>query len=632
MNHKQTDEFMHRRIIIHLALISTLAAVVISCAKISSPSGGLRDKLPPVVVKSNPVNGVRNFKGKKIEIVFNEYVVLDNITEKFMLSPPVKKQPRVQIRGKSVVVEFDEKLKDSTTYTLYFQDAIKDLSEGNILKNYQFRLATGPYIDTLSVTGNVFNAQNLEVPEKTIAIMYRELADSAVIKHLPDYITRVDATGYFRIDNVRPGKYRIYGVKDGDNSKNYNLPDEEFAFMDSTVMISSAKNYIPPPKIVADTTITKKVVSKSAKTPKDTTNAKKALPKVEELPPLDGEYKLYQFLGPKKTHYLTSSKRELKYLLVYTLSLPPDSMKFEFSIPGTDPKAYFQEASRNRDTMRVWLTDSTLYSTQTIRTIVKYPFTDTLGITGYKPDSIPMSIATPRVNRSAKPQKVKRTVFTMENNISSGLLKPGQTISFRSKTPFREPDTTHIRLFEIIQTAQHRIPYKLVRDSSISTRYFLKAKLDEKNKYFFVADKGSFANIFNEYCDSIGIKFALKDPEKYCRITMDVVNYTGNRIIQLLDKSEKLIAENYMTKDGTVVFPLLDPGFYRLKVIYDLNGDRKWTTGDFALHRQPEPVSYYPTEIELRDGYELTYSGARAWNIGIKNVKDYKLRNKAKGK
>jgi len=623
---------MHRRIIISLTLISIIAVVVISCAKISSPSGGPKDKLPPVVVKSVPLNGARNFKGRKIEIVFNEYVVLDNITDKFMLSPPMKKQPRVQIRGKSVVVEFDEKLKDSTTYTLYFQDAIKDLSEGNVLKNYQFRLATGSFIDTLSVTGNIFNANNLETPEKTIAIMYKELADSAVIKHLPDYITRVDATGYFRIDNVRPGTYRIYGVKDGDNSKNYNLPDEEFAFMDSTVVISSAKNYIPPPKIVADTTFVKKAVSKSAKTPKDTTNTKKALPKVEELPPPDGEFKLYQFLGPKKTHYLTGSKRELKYLLVYTLSLPPDSMKFEFSIPGTDPKTYFAETSRNRDTMRVWLTDSTLYSTQTIRTVVKYPFTDTLGITGYKYDSIPMSIPTVRASRSAKPQKVKRTVFALESNISSGLLKPGQTIAFRSKTPFREPDTSRIRLFEVVQTALHKIPYRLIRDSSVSTRYFLRAKLDEKSKYFFRADKGSFANIFNEYCDSIGTKFAIKDPEKYCKITMDIVKYTGNRIIQLLDKSEKLISENYMTKDGTVVFPLLDPGFYRLKVIYDLNGDRKWTTGDFSLHRQPEPVSYYPVEIELREGYELTFSGERAWNIGKKNIKDFKLRNKAKGK
>ena len=100
---------------------------------------------------------------------------------------------------------------------------------------FQFVFSTGPVIDSLSVTGNVYNSYDLEVPEETLVIMFRELADSAVIKHLPDYISRVNQDGYFRIDNVRPGKYRLYALKDEDNSKNYNLIEEEFAFMDSIV-------------------------------------------------------------------------------------------------------------------------------------------------------------------------------------------------------------------------------------------------------------------------------------------------------------------------------------------------------------------------------------------------------------
>ena len=148
-------------------LFYSLIIIIVACAKISTPSGGPRDRTPPVVVKSVPVNGAKNFQGNKIEIVFNEYVVLDNINEKFMVSPPMKKKPRVFIKGKGVEVEFDEKLKDSTTYTFYFQDAIKDLNEGNILQNYQFVFSTGPVIDSLSVTGNIYNAFNLEVPEKT---------------------------------------------------------------------------------------------------------------------------------------------------------------------------------------------------------------------------------------------------------------------------------------------------------------------------------------------------------------------------------------------------------------------------------------------------------------------------------
>ena len=627
--------------IIRLFLISGFIVIIYSCAKISSPSGGPRDKVPPVVVKSDPVNGARNFKGNKLEILFNEYVVLDNINDKFMVSPPMKKKPRVVIKGKGVEVQFDEKLKDSTTYTFYFQDAIKDLNEGNILQNFQVVLSTGPVIDSLSVTGNIYKADNLEVPEKTIVLLYRELADSAVKKHLPEYITRLNQDSYFRIDNIRPGTYRLFGLKDADNSKNYNLPDEEFAFMDSTVVISSEKNYIPPPPVVKDTLVVKKAIGKNGKPLKDSTSLKKIATKnktavkdtstinkvIAEPAPLKGEYRLFLFQALKKTHYLATTHRDTKYLLSYILSLPPDTMKFEFSIPGADKKGYITERSRYNDTLKVWLVDSALYSRPIDSTIVRYPFTDTLGVLRYKQDTILMRFITPR---APKVVKVKRTPFTFESNLLSGFLKPGQTIVFKSKTPFREPDTARIRLYEVEQTTKKSIPYALVKDSLNSCKLYLKTKLEQKKKYLFIADSASFGNIYNNHSDSVGVKFSIKDPESYCKLTMEIKNYNGDRIIQLLDKTEKLISETRMKKDGKVIFPLLEIGVYRLRVIYDLNGDGKWTTGDFEKHRQPEPVSYYPDEIELKSGWDLEFVDNKAWDIGIKNFKDQKLREKKK--
>ena len=100
---------------------------------------------------------------------------------------------------------------------------------------------------------------DLETPEKTMVLLYRELADSFVVKHLPDYISRVDLKGYFRINNVKSGTYRLYALTDADNSKNYNLPDEEFAFMNSPIEVTPEKNYIPP---VKDTVPKKKEVPK----------------------------------------------------------------------------------------------------------------------------------------------------------------------------------------------------------------------------------------------------------------------------------------------------------------------------------------------------------------------------------
>ena len=621
---------MNRRILTRFFLQTSFFILISSCAKISIPTGGPKDKTPPVVIKCNPVNGAKNFKGKSIAITFDEFVVLDNINEKFMVSPPMKKKPDIFIKGKNVIAEFEDELKDSTTYTFYFQDAIKDLNEGNILENFQFVFSTGSVIDSLSVTGNVYSSFNVEVPEKTLALLYREMADSAVVKHLPDYISRVDQNGYFRINNVRAGKYRLYALKDVDNSKNYNLNDEEFAFMNSPIEVIPEKNFIP---VVKDTAALKKSLTKVSAPVSDTVL-------------ITGEYQLSLFAATKKDHYLTSFDRDLNYQMIYTLSLPPDSMRFEFSIPGSGSDEYLTERNKNNDTLKIWLKDSTLYSLPQITTIVKYPLTDTLGILGYKEDTILMRFIAPRAPRVAK---VIKPVFKIDANILAGTLKPGQKIVLKSQTPFREPDTSRIRLYEIIDTKRKKIPYSLIKDSTNSCRYFLNAGLIPEKKYLYIADSASFGNIYNEFSDSTGIKFSVKDPASYNKLTLDVrdstgikfsvidtasynklsldiSNYKGDLIIQLLYDTEKLVSEAFMKKDGKVVFPLLESGSYRIRAIFDLNGDGKWTTGDFETGRQPEPVSYYTFELKIIPGWDIN----NEWNIKALNFKDQKLREKKK--
>jgi len=620
---------MNKSILARINLLLSFFLLISACAKISAPAGGRRDKMPPVVLNSIPEQEARNFKGKRLVITFDEYVVLDNINEKFMVSPPLKKKPTISIKGKSVIVEFEEELKDSTTYTFNFMDGIKDLNEGNFLNNFQFVLSTGVVIDSLSVTGNVFNSFDLEVPENTLVLLYGELADSAVVKHLPDYLSRVEGDGFFRINNVRPGIYRLYALKDVDNSKNYNHTEEAFAFMDSFIEITPEKNFLP---VVEDTTSNKESVTKGKETAtnkegitkgKSPTSNKEGETEKTDTTIVFAEHQLILFEAQMKDHYLTSSGRTAKNLMTYTLSLPPDSLPLVFSIPGTDEQAYFQEESVEKDTVMIWLTDSTLYSQSLITTIVKYPFTDTLGITDYKEDTIPMRFTTPRPVRGTKTEV---PVFTIEANIKSGSLKPGQQIVLKSKTPFRQPDTTRINLYEQLDSGRIDIPYVLIKDSLSSRKYFLNANLIQGKKYFFLADSASFGNIFNESIDSTGIKFSVKEEASFSKLTLKIKNCKGDQIIQLLDKTEKLISETRIKSEGDLLFPLLEPGFYRIRAIYDLNGDGKWTTGDFTSGRQPEPVSYYPGEIEIKKGWEVEQD----WDLNAQNVKDKKLRAKKK--
>jgi hypothetical protein len=236
-----------------------------------------------------------------------------------------------------------------------------------------------------------------------------------------------------------------------------------------------------------------------------------------------------------------------------------------------------------------------------------------------------MRFTAPRAPRSAK---VKKTPYSVETNIKLGFLKQGQKISFVAKTPFTKPDTARIKLYEILDKEKQKVSFRLIRDSINSCKYTMSAGLAQGKKYLLITDSAAFHSIYNERSDSSGIKFSIRTDDSYAKLTFNIKNYEGGRLIQLLNNKEVVISEAYMKKDGKVEFPLLESGFYRARVIYDTNGDGKWTTGDFALGRQPESTSYYPAEIELKTGWEPEQD----WDIGTKNVKDQKLREKKKKK
>jgi hypothetical protein len=572
-----------------------LIPVLTACARIASPSGGPRDRKPPVLLGSVPVNRAVNFSDNKIVITFNEYIALDKVSEKFMVSPPMKKKPSILVKGKNLIIEYDDVLRENTSYTFYFQDAVEDLNEGNALEDFRFVFSTGSYIDSLSVTGNVYQALSLDPPGRALVLLYSNLSDSAVRKTLPDYISIPDDNGYFRIDNAREGIYRLHALKEKDNSKTYNLDDEDIAFMEEPISITPGKNFLP---VVADTAHRASSLSGSI----DTVVKK-------------GEYKLLLFQPAKTKHYLTSSSRDMPFLLRYTLSLPPDSGGFSFSIPGAGKDSFFIERGREGDTIDVWITDSAIYSMQKITTVIRYPQTDTTGGRVIaRTDTLSMQFLFPRASR----KKPKPEPFKLTSGIFKGSLKPGCKIIFQSRTPFRAPDTSRIRLYVTDGSARNKIPCSFAIDSARSCRLVMNAGLEMGKGYLFIADSAAFGSIYGENSDSTGIRFSLADESTLGSITLDIKNHDGKRIVQLLSAEGKVVAEKAMTGDGKVEFRYLVRGKYRPRVIYDLNGDGKWTTGDFIKGRQPEPVSYFGKEIEVTEGWSYDED----WDISEQNIRE----------
>ena len=162
---------------LRLLLAMIAVALLAACANMGRPEGGPRDELPPVYVRSNPSIGQLNVKGNKITVDFDENIALDDAMNKIVVSPAQRTTPAISSNGKRVTVELRDTLLPNTTYTIDFADAVKDLNEGNVLDGLALDFATGDTIDTLRISGMVFEAQTLEPAQGMLVGVYSNLDD-----------------------------------------------------------------------------------------------------------------------------------------------------------------------------------------------------------------------------------------------------------------------------------------------------------------------------------------------------------------------------------------------------------------------------------------------------------------------
>lgn len=238
---------MKNKILFLLALSGCcyfLLTLNFGCAQISAPTGGPRDSLPPRLVKANPEMNTVNFTGNKVNLTFNEYIDLQDLQTNLIISPLQKNNPIISYNLKSIGIKFRDTLLPNTTYTVNFGDAVRDVHESNVLKNFTYVFSTGSTIDSLMLRGNIKLAESGQADSTIVVMLYRNLSDTAVQKMKPDYIAKPDGKGNFRFDHLSSSDFKIYGLKDGDGGKTYNSKSEIFAFIDSAVNPSRSQQQI----------------------------------------------------------------------------------------------------------------------------------------------------------------------------------------------------------------------------------------------------------------------------------------------------------------------------------------------------------------------------------------------------
>lgn len=218
-------------LIVLLAISSSLTR----CANIVPPGGGPRDTLPPQLLGISPRDSTLNFNSKLVTFRFNEYVELDNVIDKLIISPTLKRTPTITAKLRIITMQIKDSLQPNTTYTFNFGDAVKDVNERNPIEDFQYVVSTGTYLDSLQLTGKLITAET-GLPDSNVSVMlYSNLEDSAVSKEKPLYVARTKGNGGYRFKNLKPGTYRIFALKEEDRDFQYTQPTELIAFSDSLV-------------------------------------------------------------------------------------------------------------------------------------------------------------------------------------------------------------------------------------------------------------------------------------------------------------------------------------------------------------------------------------------------------------
>jgi hypothetical protein len=573
-----------------------------SCANIGSPTGGPKDTIPPVVVKTVPALRSTDYSGSDVRFTFDEYIQSDQVGEKLIVSPPIRKKPQIKMKGKTLIVAFPQPLRKETTYSLDFKNSIVDNDEKNPIEDFRFSFSTGPKFDSLRVSGVAKNAFTMEPVEKALVMLHRDTSYVAFIDSIPDYIGTTDKDGAFLIDNVAPGRYRLYALTDNDNSLTYNASSELIAFDDSIVVPSA--RYVVRNDTIIKGSDTLMVTGHTDYRP--------------------GTQYLMMFQENKFEQFLDSYKRneanKCDFFFHESLS---DSFRVNLIKPKPQTKDWmYLETNLKRDSVTVWLTDTVWSNNDSLKFQLRYQVLDSLNHLVMKNDTVEMVYTPPK---TTKPKRKKSETpgvqaITFLNNINPAAHDIYRPIRLEAPEPLVSFDFSKVRLYQVIDTVKTLLPIELKRDSNSIRKYYIEQHWEPNTNYRFQVDSAAAYNIYGHPSNKVDIRFRTQKEDYYGKIILHISGLSGAAIVQLLanDKDEKILQKIEILENGIVEFPYLKPDKYKIRLILDTNKNGKWDTGYLAKDIQPEKVVYFPKVIKVRSNFEINED----WNVEYRP--DYK--------
>jgi len=606
-----------------LPLILMLVIIGYSCASMGTPDGGPYDEMPPKFVGSNPGMRAVNVKNQKIELEFDEFIKLEKAAEKVVVSPPQLEQPEIKVVGKKVALELFDTLKDATTYTIDFSDAIVDNNEGNPMGHFTYSFSTGTSIDTMEVSGTVLNAANLE-PIKGIQVgLHKNLNDSALTTLPFDRVSRTDSRGHFIIRGVAPGKYRIYALMDGNQNYLYDSKTETVAFSDS-IIIPSMMPATRQDTLWKDTL---------------TIDTIKTVPYTRFMP---DDIILRAFKEENTRQYFSRSQRDKENHFILKFSTKADTLPTLTGLNFDAKDAFIIEPNEGNDSICYWIKDSLVYQMDTLAVQMDYLYTDSLNQLVPKTDTIYLAnkltreqrekLAKKEAEEKEKERKKKekkgekieeeKPSFLTMNVDAPSAFDINRNIALSFEEPVSKIDTSAIHMSVKVDTIWQDIPFLFMADSVLPRKYEILAEWEPEKEYQLKIDSAAIVGLYGLHTNKVEQSVKVKKLDEYGTLLFNLQGASPTSIVELLDNSGKVLRQQRVTSENTADFYYLAPNTkYYIRLFDDRNGNGKWDTGNVEKGIQPEEVYYFPKVWEMKANFEFE----ETWNIHATPVDKQKL-------
>lgn len=541
-----------------------------SCASIGHPEGEPKDEIPPKILKETPENYSKNFNSNIIKIDFDELIVTKNIRKELIISPPFKEFPKIRptsVANKTLTIEFEDTLKDNTTYTLNFGNSIQDFNEGNPLKQYKYIFSTGNYIDSLKITAKVRDALSNTLEKDIFLLLYKIdslLSDSTIIVNKnPSYISNFLDSNFASINNIKEGRYILIALKDNGNLK-YDIKTDKIAFLDSIITLNSPDSLY--------------------------------------------HYNLKLFKAVPSFKFLRAANTENGVI--------------SFFSEGQDSSFKIKKIFPTNDILNNLLIDNKFENNYKIDSIIEFFTTsdhnDTIIFNfNYVIDSLSFLIYHKDIiidTFSIKPKfKKNKEEFKLTTN-KVGNIDLNEKLIAYTNYPIKKIKKDSI---VILDKDSNIIDYKIILDSNTLKKIILDFNIEAEKVYIITFLPECLTSIFYDtISDTTKIFLNTKKSSNYGNLKLKLstnLNKNEQLIIEIIDTKEQVIQKQIIqSSQGEIDFKNLLPSTIFIRITLDKNKNGQWDSGNFFKKLQPEIVKY-SEKIDIKAFWDIE----QEWEINF---------------